>query len=315
MDFALKNNPSPSEISDAINYLLGNLGSSSAQYNPVTGTITQNGVVIGYLYRYLWLKYATSFNGTTGFSDSPTNATYYGLWNTNSDTESLNPADYIWYPNSFGATDFFWYLVTGGRTLTTFFGPTTPGANWVQDTGAAIDLDNIASSGGGGGGNTYNNTYQFSIDGVDGEDAIPIQGPQGLMGLTGAAGPMGPMGFGMDGEDGQDGMLIQGPAGAAGGGGGGSANFGTATIDFGTGSNEASIAVTGEATILGTSKCQAFIMSDDTSVDHTASDHKYVGIWLNLTCGTPSAGIGFTIYGRSPEKLSGKFSLRWTWAN
>lgn len=96
-----------------------------------------------------------------------------------------------------------------------------------------------------------------------------------------------------------------------------SGNFGTATIDFGgfPGSNEASIAVTGEASILGTSKCQAFIMSDDTSLDHTASDHKYVGIWLNLTCGTPTAGIGFTIYGRSSEKLNGKFSLRWTWAN
>lgn len=126
MNFSLGTNPSQSEISEAINYLLGNLGSDNAQYNPVTGLITQNGVVIGYLYRYLWLKYATSFNGATGFSDVPTNATYYGLRNTNSDIESLNPSDYVWYPNSFGVTDYFWYLVTGGRTITLFFGPSTP---------------------------------------------------------------------------------------------------------------------------------------------------------------------------------------------
>ena len=45
---------------------------------------------------------------------------------------------------------------------------------------------------------------------------------------------------------------------------------GTATIDFGAvpGSNEASVAVTGQTSILATSKADAFIMADDTTSDH-----------------------------------------------
>lgn len=93
--------------------------------------------------------------------------------------------------------------------------------------------------------------------------------------------------------------------------------LGTAEIDFGAhpGANEASVAVTGQGTISGTSKVEAFIMGDDTTTDHTAQDHRYVELWLSLTCGTPSAGTGFTIYGRSDQKLHGKFAVRWVWAD
>jgi hypothetical protein len=92
---------------------------------------------------------------------------------------------------------------------------------------------------------------------------------------------------------------------------------GTAEIDFGAhpGANEASVAVTGQASITATSKVEAYMMADDTTSNHTASDHRYVGLWLNLTCGTPTAATGFTIYGRSDQKLSGKFSVRWVWAD
>ncbi len=91
---------------------------------------------------------------------------------------------------------------------------------------------------------------------------------------------------------------------------------GTATVDFGTGgSNEASVAVTGEASILVTSKAEAFVMGDDTSADHTASDHRYFGVFAALTCGTPTAGVGFTIYARSVEKLRGKWTVRWVWVD
>jgi hypothetical protein len=90
---------------------------------------------------------------------------------------------------------------------------------------------------------------------------------------------------------------------------------GTATIDFGAhpGSNEASVAVSAAA-ITGGASAEAWIMADDTSADHTASDHRYVPLWLALTCGTPSAGVGFTIYGRSSEKLTGEFTVRYVWA-
>lgn len=96
-----------------------------------------------------------------------------------------------------------------------------------------------------------------------------------------------------------------------------SAGTGTATIDFGAfpGSNEASVSVTGQTSILGTSKAESFVMGDDTTSDHTASDHRYFSALVGLSCGTPSAGTGFTIYARSTEKLTGTFSVRWVWTD
>ena len=92
---------------------------------------------------------------------------------------------------------------------------------------------------------------------------------------------------------------------------------GTATINFGAfpGSNEASIAVTGQGSIGATSKVEAYMMADDTTADHTASDHRYAAALMGLTCGTPTAATGFTIYARSTEKLQGTFALRWVWAD
>lgn len=92
---------------------------------------------------------------------------------------------------------------------------------------------------------------------------------------------------------------------------------GTATIDFGVnpGANETSVAVTGQASISATSKAEAYFMADDTSADHTAGDHRYAAALVGLTCGTPSAGTGFTIYARCTDKLSGRFSVRWVWAD
>ena len=94
---------------------------------------------------------------------------------------------------------------------------------------------------------------------------------------------------------------------------------GTATLNFGTmgdvGSNEASVAVTGQAAILATSKVEAYLMADDTTADHTASDHRYASLFIGLTCGTPTAATGFTIYGRCADKMTGQFSIRWVWAD
>ena len=92
---------------------------------------------------------------------------------------------------------------------------------------------------------------------------------------------------------------------------------GTATIDFGAfpGSNEASIAVTGQASIGIGSKAEAYVMADDTTSDHTASDHRYFAALMGLSCGTPTAATGFTIHARSTEKLQGTFALRWVWAD
>jgi len=94
--------------------------------------------------------------------------------------------------------------------------------------------------------------------------------------------------------------------------------IGTAEIDFGAfpGSNDASVAVTGQTGISATSKAEAFVMADDTSTDgHTANDHRYFNMLSGLTCGTPTAGTGFTIYATSQHKLQGKFALRWVWSD
>lgn len=91
---------------------------------------------------------------------------------------------------------------------------------------------------------------------------------------------------------------------------------GEATINFGAfpGSNEASVAVS-DATITADAKVEAYIMADDTTSDHTASDHRYLGQLASFTCGNVSAGVGFTIYGRSVHKLQGTFKLRWVWSD
>jgi hypothetical protein len=91
---------------------------------------------------------------------------------------------------------------------------------------------------------------------------------------------------------------------------------GTATLSFGgsPGNSEASVAVAGQAAILVTSLAEAFFMGDDTSGAHTASDHRYAPALIGLACGTPSAGVGFTIYGRCLDKMEGDFQVRWVWA-
>ena len=73
--------------------------------------------------------------------------------------------------------------------------------------------------------------------------------------------------------------------------------------------------MTGQASILATSKAEAFFMADDTSVDHTAGDHRYAPTFIELTCGTPTAATGFTIYGRAHEKMTGEWAIRWVWAD
>lgn len=147
MSFALTNDPSQSEISEAINYLLANFGPNLSA-DPNTGQITgPSGIVIAYLYRYLSVKYADSFDGSLNFSNSPTGRAYYGVNNSNSTTESTNPADYIWYKvaGGFGTTKFLFYQTTGGRSINFVIATTAPSDSYVQDAGTAIDLDILTS--------------------------------------------------------------------------------------------------------------------------------------------------------------------------
>ena len=143
MPYVLDGSPSDSELAEAVNYLLSNF-STSVSADPATGQVTvPTGEVTGYLYKYLYVKYADSFDGTLNFSDSPTNRLYYGVRNSDSSTESTNPSDYVWtqVTGGFGTTKTLWYIITGGRQIAFQVATSQPNPGWVVDLGTAIDLD------------------------------------------------------------------------------------------------------------------------------------------------------------------------------
>lgn len=150
MPFFLDGNPTSGEIAEAINYLLGN-SQLTTSTNIVNGQITDAvGNVVSYLYKYLDIKYADSFDGSVNFSNTPTNRQYYGLRNNDSSVESTNPADYIWYQvtGGFGTTKQIFYSVTGGRRIDLVVALSAPSPLYQADSGSAIDLDVISGSDG-----------------------------------------------------------------------------------------------------------------------------------------------------------------------
>ena len=147
MPFALDSNPELSALSEAVNYLLGNF-TSNMSADPSTGQITGPvGEVTGYLYKYMAIKYADSYDGSVNFSNLPANRQYYGIRNSNSAAESDSPSDYIWYRASggFGLTKSLWYICTGGRQIQFAVATSAPDAGWIIDPGSSIDLDVVTS--------------------------------------------------------------------------------------------------------------------------------------------------------------------------
>jgi len=148
MPFALTTNASQSEISDAINYLLANFGPNLAA-DPDNGQISgPSGIIIAYLYKYIAVKYADSFDGSLNFSNSPTGRSYYGLRNSNDSVESTNFADYIWFQaaGGFGTTKFLFYQTSGGRQINFFVGTAAPDSTYLQESGSSIDLDIVTTT-------------------------------------------------------------------------------------------------------------------------------------------------------------------------
>lgn len=143
MPFLLDGNPSQGEISEAINYLLSNFSENVSSDQGTGQIIGPGGEVVGYLYKYMFVKYADSFDGSVGFSNTPTNKGYYGLRNSDDSTESTNPVDYLWtqVTGGFGTTKFLYYLTTGGRQIQFQVATAVPNAGWKIEPGTAIDLD------------------------------------------------------------------------------------------------------------------------------------------------------------------------------
>jgi hypothetical protein len=77
---------------------------------------------------------------------------------------------------------------------------------------------------------------------------------------------------------------------------------GTVEIDFGAfpGKSDASVAVTGQASILGTSLVEAWIFPIATT-DHAADEHLVETI--RVIAGNVVAGVGFTVYGFNTSEI------------
>jgi hypothetical protein len=93
---------------------------------------------------------------------------------------------------------------------------------------------------------------------------------------------------------------------------------GTATLDFGTigsgGAPEASVAVTGQTGILGTSKIEAWLKHVDTA-EHTVDelDAEELEVWADES--SIVAGTGFTVRGRPRHgRAYGRFDVNWVWS-
>jgi hypothetical protein len=165
MPFFLDGNPTQSELSEAVNYLLGN-SQQTTSTNIVNGQVTDAlGSIVSYLYKYIYIKYADSFDGTVNFSNTPTNRLYYGLRNDDSATESTNPADYIWYQvaGGFSTNKFVFYSITGGRRINIIVGLSAPSVLYQADSGAAIDLDQISGSDGASSRICYAKSTSFAL--------------------------------------------------------------------------------------------------------------------------------------------------------
>lgn len=143
-----------SQIVDAVNYAISNIGQGNAAdgltVDENTGEITApNGDIVAYLYQWINIRYADSADGSVNFSTSPTNRQYYGVRNSQTSAASSNPADYVWtqVAGGFGTTKFLYYTVYGGRGIILDADTVSPGTGYLQtQDGVAINLDLITAS-------------------------------------------------------------------------------------------------------------------------------------------------------------------------
>lgn len=92
------------------------------------------------------------------------------------------------------------------------------------------------------------------------------------------------------------------------------ATQGSATLDFGTGSDLVSVVVPGQSGITAASDVEAYLMAE-ASLDNDAHSHIVAAAYMDLIVGDIVAGVGFTIYGVSKDgALTGRWTIQWVWA-
>lgn len=112
-----------------------------------------------------------------------------------------------------------------------------------------------------------------------------------------------------------DGWLIISDKKAGGGGGGGTTvNSGEATLSFGsTPTNESSVTVTGQGSILATSKVKAWVMGA-TTASNNEGEHLFAGLSINVVSNIPTVSTGFTLYASTiAGYVTGDFKVKWEW--
>lgn len=136
-NFGLTTSTPAVNVIQSINYLLATQGQSTGG-NVNLGNVVQvsgnnaiyssNAGIIGYINGYVDVKYANSATGGSGFSSNSTMATYYGVYNSPTNSESSNPVNYQWYQvvGGFGTTKGLYYTTGGGNSISFQVGSTAP---------------------------------------------------------------------------------------------------------------------------------------------------------------------------------------------
>lgn len=114
--------------------MVNNLGTSG--FSPASAAFSWRPTTFQYSERYLSVAYANNATGTSGFSLSPTNKSYFGLYNTASPAVSSTPSNYTWYlaDPTFGTNIFLAYANRTSRR----FSFDTGFAGYAAGTGAFV---------------------------------------------------------------------------------------------------------------------------------------------------------------------------------
>jgi hypothetical protein len=114
--------------------MVNNLANSN--YSLASSKLTWRPTTFQYTEKFVSVAYADTIDGLTNFSLSPTSRLYYGLYNNNSTSPSLDPTNYKWYlaDPAFGTNKFLCFINRTGRK----FSFDTDFADFASGTGQFV---------------------------------------------------------------------------------------------------------------------------------------------------------------------------------
>jgi hypothetical protein len=100
-------------------------GLGKSNFSAASSVFAWRPTTFQYVKRYLAIAYANNSTGTSGFSYSPRNKAYYGLYNNTTANGGTNPALYTWYaaPSNFSTTNYLLYANRSNRKFSFDVGP------------------------------------------------------------------------------------------------------------------------------------------------------------------------------------------------